>query len=274
MPWEMLLAFCVCLAGMLALAATLYRVELAGQAARRAPARAAGAARVSTGEKYIAAAYLVVFVARAALRRDHRAEAGAARAGAGGARRELARETSVRRWLSCSSGRRCSRYGEAAVAYAGDARGPGVSARLATWGVRVGWLAQTALLVVQAARADGFPWATWAGSLNLFVWLVVGAYLIWGCRPRYRLLGLAVMPLAALLLVVVVRGGGIGGRRRRDYSTSSSSLHVGLVLAGFAGLHARRRARRPLPLGGAAAQAARADILRLPRCRRSSRSTA
>ena len=22
--------------------------------------------------------------------------------------------------------------------------------------------------------ADGFPWASWAGSLNLFVWLVVG----------------------------------------------------------------------------------------------------
>ena len=31
MPWEMFLAFCVSLAGMLALAATLYRVELAGK---------------------------------------------------------------------------------------------------------------------------------------------------------------------------------------------------------------------------------------------------
>ncbi len=31
MPWEMFLAFCVCLAGMFALAATLYRVELAGK---------------------------------------------------------------------------------------------------------------------------------------------------------------------------------------------------------------------------------------------------
>jgi heme exporter protein C len=31
MPWEMFVAFCVCLAGMFALAATLYRVELAGK---------------------------------------------------------------------------------------------------------------------------------------------------------------------------------------------------------------------------------------------------
>src|SRR5438034_6867529 len=87
--------------------------------------------------------------------------------------------------------------------------------RLATWGVRIGWLVQTALLVAQAARADGFPWDTWSGSLNLFVWLVVGAYLIWGCRARYRLLGLAVMPLAAALFVVARRGGGTGLRGRR-----------------------------------------------------------
>src|ERR671925_764421 len=105
-------------------------------------------------------------------------------------------------------------YGEAAVAYAGNARRPGLAGRLATWGVRVGWLVQTALLGVQAARSDGFPWGTWAGSLNLFVWLVVGAYLIWGCRARYRLLGLAVMPLAVTLFVVARLGGGtgLGGR--------------------------------------------------------------
>jgi heme exporter protein C len=33
MPWEMFLAFCICLGGMLALAATFYRVELAGKRA-------------------------------------------------------------------------------------------------------------------------------------------------------------------------------------------------------------------------------------------------
>ena len=127
-------------------------------------------------------------------------------------------------------------YGEAAVAYAGDARHPGSLGRLATWGVRVGWLVQTALLVVQAARAEGFPWDTWAGSLNLFVWLVVGAYLIWGCKPRYRLLGLVVMPLAALLLAISYAAGGAAATGESGYSTIFLVLHVGLALAGFAGL--------------------------------------
>src|SRR5437667_10528083 len=126
-------------------------------------------------------------------------------------------------------------YGEAAVGYLGDARRPGAAGRAATWGVRLGWLVQTALLTVQAAREDGFPWGTWAGSLNLFVWLVVGAYLIWGCRKPYRLLGLAVMPLAAALLVVARAGGGTGVGTRSHYSNLFLVLHVGLVLAAFAG---------------------------------------
>ena len=126
-------------------------------------------------------------------------------------------------------------YGEAAVAYVGDARRPGSLGRLATWGVRIGWLAQTALLVVQAARADGFPWDTWAGSLNLFVWLVVGAYLIWGCKPRYRLLGLAVLPVAVVLFVLARVGGGTGIDTKSRYSNAFLVLHVGLVLAAFAG---------------------------------------
>ena len=126
-------------------------------------------------------------------------------------------------------------YSEAAVAYFGEARHPGRAGRLATWGVRVGWLVQTALLAVQAARADGFPWSTWAGSLNLFVWLVVGAYLIWGCRPRYRLLGLAVLPLAVVLFVLARVGGGTGIGTRSHYSNLFLVLHVGLVLAAFAG---------------------------------------
>jgi ABC-type uncharacterized transport system permease subunit len=121
-------------------------------------------------------------------------------------------------------------YGEAALAYASPR-----FARLGTWGVRLGWLAQTALLVVQAARADGFPWSTWAGSLNLFVWLVVGAYLIWGCRPRYRLLGLGVMPLAVALFVAARIGGGMAAGERSHYGNLFLVLHVGLVLAAFAG---------------------------------------
>ena len=121
-------------------------------------------------------------------------------------------------------------YGEAAVAYASARTSPA-----ATWGVRVGWLAQTALLAAQAAHADGFPWSSWSGSLNLFVWLVVGAYLIWGCRPRYRLLGLAVMPLAAALFVVARVGGGTHGGSGSAYGNLFLVLHVGFVLASFAG---------------------------------------
>jgi ABC-type uncharacterized transport system permease subunit len=126
-------------------------------------------------------------------------------------------------------------YGEAAVAYYGDARNPDRSGRVATWCVRIGWLVQTALLVFQAAREDGFPWTSWAGSLNLFVWLVVGAYLIWGCRRSFRMLGLAVMPLAATLLALARAGGGTGLSARSDYSSLFLVLHVGLVLVAFAG---------------------------------------
>jgi HemX protein len=121
-------------------------------------------------------------------------------------------------------------YGEAAFAYA-TVR----TSRAATWGVRLGWLAQTALLIAQAARAEGFPWSTWAGSLNLFVWFVVGAYLIWGCRPRFRLLGLAVMPLAVALFVIARVGGGTEAGAHSDYGNLFLILHVGLVLAAFAG---------------------------------------
>src|SRR5437764_12420677 len=109
-------------------------------------------------------------------------------------------------------------YGEAAVAYVGEVRNPGLSGRLATWGVRIGWLVQTALLAVQAARADGFPWSDWAGSLNLFIWLVVGAYLIWGCQARFRLLGLAVMPLAAVLFAPAHAAVATKTRARSPYS--------------------------------------------------------
>jgi ABC-type uncharacterized transport system permease subunit len=125
-------------------------------------------------------------------------------------------------------------YGEAAIAYAGDLRGPGAAGRLATWGVRIGWLIQTALLLVQAGRSEGFAWGTWAGALNLFVWLVVGAYLIWGCRPGYRLLGLAVMPPAAVLLALAWVGGG-ADVAAGDGAGVPLALHVGLMLAAFAG---------------------------------------
>jgi ABC-type uncharacterized transport system permease subunit len=126
-------------------------------------------------------------------------------------------------------------YGEAALAYGADVRRPGLPGRLATWGVRVGWLAQTALLAYQAARADGFPWTSWAGALNLFVWLVIGAYLIWGCRAPFRLLGLVVMPLATLLLALAWVAGGVGKPARTEFGAVFLTFHVGLILAAFAG---------------------------------------
>jgi ABC-type transport system involved in cytochrome c biogenesis permease subunit len=124
-------------------------------------------------------------------------------------------------------------YGEAALALVGETRRPGLAGRLAIWGVRLGWLAQTALLGVQAARADGFPWSSGPGALNLLAWLVVGAYLIWGCRPRFRLLGLAVMPLAAALLVLAYAGGGI--EAEGGHPGVLLAFHVAAMLAAFAG---------------------------------------
>jgi ABC-type uncharacterized transport system permease subunit len=121
-------------------------------------------------------------------------------------------------------------YGEAALAYASVR-----TQKAATWGVRGGWLAQTGLLAVQAVRTDGFPWSGWAGSLNLFVWFVVGTYLIWGCRPRFRLLGLGVMPLAAALLVIAWVGGASSAGSTPHYGNLFLVIHVGCVLAAFAG---------------------------------------
>ncbi|HYA08229.1 MAG TPA: cytochrome c biogenesis protein CcsA, partial [Gaiellaceae bacterium] len=56
-----------------------------------------------------------------------------------------------------------------------------------------------------------------------------------GCRRSYRLLGLAVMPLASVLLLVARAGGGTGVGGASRYSSLFLVLHVGLVLAAFAG---------------------------------------
>jgi ABC-type uncharacterized transport system permease subunit len=126
-------------------------------------------------------------------------------------------------------------YGEAALAYAGSLRRPGEFGRLAIWGVRVGWLVQSALLAVQADRVGGFAWTTWAGAVGLFVWLLIGVYLVWGCSLRFRLLGLAVLPPAAALLLVVRLAGGVELHAHARASTVFLVTHVGLVLAAFAG---------------------------------------
>lgn len=124
-------------------------------------------------------------------------------------------------------------YGEAAVAYAGELRGSGRYGGIGIWGVRVGWLAQTVLLIAQALSAEGFPWGTWAGALNLLSWLVVSAYLVWGCRPRYRLVGLGVMPVALGLLALSFVGGGTGVDDAGGDGWALA-VHAGLMLAAFA----------------------------------------
>jgi len=124
-------------------------------------------------------------------------------------------------------------YGEAAVAYAGGLRASGRYGHLGIWCVRLGWIAQTVLLAAQAATADGFPWATWAGALNLFSWLVVTGYLACGSNPRYRLLGIGVMPVAVVMLVLAWAGGGTGVHDS-DGAGWALDVHVGLMLAAFA----------------------------------------
>ena len=124
-------------------------------------------------------------------------------------------------------------YGEAAFAYAGELRGRGRYGNVGIWGVRIGWLAQTGLLIAQALSTDGFPWGTWAGALNLLSWLVVSGYLVWGCKPRFRLVGLLVMPLAVALLVLAWIGGGTGVNAAKGGGWALD-LHVGLMLAAFA----------------------------------------
>ena len=90
-------------------------------------------------------------------------------------------------------------YGEAVIAYTSPRH-----TRLATWGVRIGWLAQTGLLVYQASRVDGFPWASWA-----FVGLAIGHVWVRASRDRrrealtYALTG--VVGLALMAAVVLVR---------------------------------------------------------------------
>ena len=104
-------------------------------------------------------------------------------------------------------------YGGAAFAYAGELRGPGRYGSIGIWGVRIGWLAQTGLLIAQALSAEGFPWRTWAGALNLLSWLVVSA------------------AVGLLLLAWIGGGTGVDATEGGGWALD---LHVGLMLAAFA----------------------------------------
>ena len=220
--------FCVCFAAMLSLFAALYRLELAGKRLDANLRELRELLREHRGEvrrgriprRLRGPARLFVIISR----RSH-----------GSSARRRARRAARGHVAELLFWPALLAYGEAAFAYFRETRAPGRPGRLATWGVRIGWFAQTALLIAQAAQADGFPWSTWAGSLNLFVWLVVTAYLIWGCRARFRLLGLVVLPIAVALFVVARLGGGTDIGVQSHYSNVFLALHVGLVLAAFAG---------------------------------------
>ena len=188
----------------------------------------------------------------ARLRADHRVEAAAARARGRRARRARAgaQATMVELlfWPALIG------YGEAAVAYSSPRYTRlGDVGRAASAGSRRPRCSPCRRRAPTASRGR-----RWAGSLNLFVWLVVGAYLIWGCRPRYRLLGLAVMPLAAVLFARRRARRRHGGRRAtRTTANLFLVLHVGFVLAAFAGFTLAAALAALYLLGGAAAEAAR-----------------
>ena len=114
---------------------------------------------MSSGEKYVAAAYgvfvvvVLVWVAilAAKLSRLERETGELARLARRVPQRATRPMAELLVWPALIA------YGEAAFAYAGELRGHGRYGRLGIWGVRIGWLAQTALLVVQALSARRVP---------------------------------------------------------------------------------------------------------------------
>ena len=127
-------------------------------------------------------------------------------------------------------------YSEAAVAYLGETIRPGRLARYAIWGVRLGWLAQTALLIAQAADVGRLPVGL-LGRLAQPVRLDV--------RRRVPDLGLPRAVPAARTGRDAPRCGALPRSRGRpaapeavaasDFGSVFLALHVGLVLAAFAG---------------------------------------
>ena len=71
--------------------------------------------------------------------------------------------------------------------------------------------------------SDGFPWSTWAGSLNLFVWLVVGGVPDLGLPSALPAARARRCCLRGRALVLARAGGGTGRRSRAATRTSSSS---------------------------------------------------
>ena len=251
MAGSMFFTFCVALAAMLALASALYRLELAGKRLDARLKRLREAARVTTEREVrrrrvpvvfvVVLVYLVIMALK--LQRLQRELGGARRAGARApAASRCAEPASGLRRSSTAGGRRVRRR----------RRLPGPAA-----GRDVGRAARLARADCAAERAGGAGGRLSVGRLGGLAQPLRLArrrrLSLWGCRPRYRLLGLAVMPLAVVLLVIARLGGGTGAEERSGYSNVSWSLHVGLC-SPPSRLHARRRAVGALPVAGAAAE--------------------
>ena len=148
-------------------------------------------------------------------------------------------------------------YGEAAVAYVGVLRRPELATRLAIWGVRIGWLAQTALLARRPCARTGSRGRLGgrAQPLRLARRRRVPDLGLPPALPAARARGDAAAARSS-------RSRGSAAPRRRRVGRSSSPCTSGSC-SRLRRVRAGRRARRPLPLAGAAAEAAPVELLRL-----------
>ena len=188
-------------------------------------------------------------------------------------RARRARARSPRRWLSSSSGRRCSPTARRRSRTPASLRGTGASARLGDLG-----------RPHRLARADRAPGRAGARQRRVPLGHLGGRAQPLRLARRRRLpdLGLHAPLPAARPRRDAARGRAarrrLGGRRhgsrvqrhRRLAARPPRRPDAGRVR----GPHARRRARGPLPLAGAPAQAARHAACCGCACRRSTRSTA
>ena len=169
---------------------------------------------------------------------------------------ELARKRK-RRWLSSSSSRRCSPTARRPSPTPASSAAPASPAGSRPGASGSAGSPRPRCSSGRRPRPRASRGAPGPASLNLFVWLVVGAYLIWGCTPRYRLLGLAVMPVAAALLALAWAGGGTA-LEEGERSGAVLAVHVGADAGRLRGPDARRRDGRALSLAGAPPEAPRA----------------
>ena len=205
----------VCWLAITLLAYTFYRVELLGKRLD-ANLRDPGGGQPHEPERLCRCGVRDRLRDPARLRRDHRCEAVAARARHGRAGRARSGAEPMAQVLVVPA---LLAYGEAAFAYAGELRGqgspdgwrPGASGS-------AGWRRRRCSSAGASPRR-AFREARGPARSGCFVWLVVRTPDL-GCTPRYRLLGLTVMPVAAVLLALAWAGGTASTRATAPASCS------------------------------------------------------